>query len=376
MSHIQNGKKLFLKKTLGLFYTNGLMPYNPEDVGKLKSLPKFLAPILALIFIPIFGLFGNLYITSADGIYSKWNNLLNKQIRIRYLYFRYQLSEIVGLTEFLCESRHGKLNAATEASTSKTQGENKYENAQVLETKRTITLQRLLPEQINSVALILGISGITMILIFGFLQMPYLLNCSEKLMDDTYGVLPNFGKICEQFDLLGTLAYYGSKCVYIIYVLICYFSNAYCTGRELRGDHRYVCGAICPLWYPIEMKLEIVMLIPLSVGVFMMKYTSILSCYPVMIWACVKIIVSRIKHLRRMLSEISDLSSLDNLKKLNKCMRYHESTVQRLSETVTFTGNNHLNAATQTMRNPDIEEAVLNCIDLNPYVSSRKLGIS
>ncbi|KAL3272617.1 hypothetical protein HHI36_014084 [Cryptolaemus montrouzieri] len=47
---------------------------------------------------------------------------------------------------------------------------------------------------------------------------------------------------------------------------------------------------------------------------------------------------------------------------------------RRLSETDSFTTNNHLKGATQTMRTPDIEEAVLHCIDLNHHVSTRKIG--
>ncbi|KAL3290561.1 hypothetical protein HHI36_023953 [Cryptolaemus montrouzieri] len=47
---------------------------------------------------------------------------------------------------------------------------------------------------------------------------------------------------------------------------------------------------------------------------------------------------------------------------------------RRLRETGTFTAINHLKGATQTTRTPDIEEAVLNCIDLNPHVSTKKIG--
>lgn len=47
---------------------------------------------------------------------------------------------------------------------------------------------------------------------------------------------------------------------------------------------------------------------------------------------------------------------------------------RRLRETGTFNANNNLKGALRTMRTPDIEEAVLNCIDVNPHVSTRKIG--
>lgn len=49
---------------------------------------------------------------------------------------------------------------------------------------------------------------------------------------------------------------------------------------------------------------------------------------------------------------------------------------RRLAETGTFKGNHQLKGAHRTTRTPEIEEAVLNSIDENPTLSTRKIGFN
>ncbi|KAL3287661.1 hypothetical protein HHI36_002128 [Cryptolaemus montrouzieri] len=189
-------------------------------------------------------------------------------------------------------------------------------------------------EQMDSASMMLGATCFVIIAVFGFFKMTDVLHLGEKLNDQTYGVLQNFDRTCEQLNKFSTLVYYGMKCTLLMHILFCYFSHSYCMGRVIRGDRGYVCGAVVPLWYPIEINMEILRFIICStLGYFLVHYVPLISLFPVMIWGCVRITVLRIRHLRELLSEISDISRLgDTKQKLNRCIKYHSATIQLVSD--------------------------------------------
>ncbi|XP_044761823.1 uncharacterized protein LOC123319045 [Coccinella septempunctata] len=76
----------------------------------------------------------------------------------------------------------------------------------------------------------------------------------QKMKNVSQEVPMNVSKGYIFLNKLTWIAFYANFTVICSVGLMSYFFDAHCEGRKLKGDKRYMCGLMSPVWYPFEIE--------------------------------------------------------------------------------------------------------------------------
>ncbi|KAK9871183.1 hypothetical protein WA026_011464 [Henosepilachna vigintioctopunctata] len=188
---------------------------------------------------------------------------------------------------------------------------------------------RITSEQVYAISILSQFFLMYLIIIFTYLSAQKWKTLMVDLSEYKYGKPPYCDEMCKILDRCAIYSFYFLRIKSIFHLIYSYWTNSFCEGSTIRGDHRYICGSTIPIWFPFEIKSRIIRAMMIIGGNSLdFLHYCIFVLFALILFGSILLIVLRVKHLKTMLCRVKSHRNEDKTEEeLDFCIKYHSEIV-------------------------------------------------